>query len=196
MEALASGAGDPVALAAATVSFLGDVRKGFSPSAFGDDLEREAREGCTAKRLHKPATIQSLARFLVDEPDHHGVAKVFRRVAELKGTDPRFAAIETDCRREFLDAVRLGDFETPDAGLAEITSRRTNSRPKPPEKAISIIHKAKGLECRQRNRNALRRQNLRGQGGRLLSPLCRTEQGEVSFDAGLSRDHPSPLFII
>jgi hypothetical protein len=34
-----------------------------------------------------------------------------------------------------------------DAGLAEITHRRTYSRPKPPEKAISIIHKAKGLEC-------------------------------------------------
>ena len=68
-------------------------------------------------------------------------------MAELKGTDPKFAAIETDCRSEFWDAVRLGDLETPDAGLAEITSRRTNSRPKPPEKAISIIHKAKGLEC-------------------------------------------------
>jgi hypothetical protein len=102
---------------------------------------------CTAKRSGKPATIQGLARFLVDEPDHHGVAKVLRRMAELKETDPKFAAIEMDCRKEFWDVVRLGHFETPDAGLAEITNRRTNSRPKPPEKAISTIHKAKGLEC-------------------------------------------------
>ena len=43
--------------------------------------------------------------------------------------------------------VHLGDFETADVGLAEITHRRTYSRPKPPERAISIIHKAKGLEC-------------------------------------------------
>jgi len=31
--------------------------------------------------------------------------------------------------------------------LAEITHRRTLFAPKPPEKAISTIHKAKGLEC-------------------------------------------------
>jgi len=147
VEALADGAGDPAAIAAAVVSFLGHVGKGFSPSAFGDDFETEAREGCTAKRSGKPATIQGLARFLVDEPDHHGVAKVLRRIAELKESDPKFSAIETDCLKEFWDAVRLGDYETPNAGLAEITNRRTNSRPKPPEKAISIIHKAKGLEC-------------------------------------------------
>jgi UvrD-like helicase C-terminal domain/UvrD/REP helicase N-terminal domain len=147
VEALTSGAGDAAALAAAVVSFLGQVGIGFSPSAFGNDFEREAREGCTAKRSGKRATIQSLARFLVYEPDHHGVAKVLLGIAELKKTDPRFGAIETDCHKEFWEAVRLGDFETPDAGVAEITNRRTNSQPKPPEKAISIIHKAKGLEC-------------------------------------------------
>jgi DNA helicase-2/ATP-dependent DNA helicase PcrA len=52
-----------------------------------------------------------------------------------------------DCHKEFWDAVHLGDFETADTGLAEITHRRTYSRPMPPEKAISTIHKAKGLEC-------------------------------------------------
>ena len=34
-----------------------------------------------------------------------------------------------------------------DIGLAEITHRRTYARPKPPDRAISTIHKAKGLEC-------------------------------------------------
>jgi len=32
-------------------------------------------------------------------------------------------------------------------GFAEITHRRVYSRPKPQERAISTIHKAKGLEC-------------------------------------------------
>jgi len=52
-----------------------------------------------------------------------------------------------DCYSEFRDAIRLGAFETPDAGLEEIIHRRTYSRPKPPPRAISIIYTAKGLEC-------------------------------------------------
>jgi DNA helicase-2/ATP-dependent DNA helicase PcrA len=147
VDALNTGVGDRVALAAAVVTFMGDVGKGFSASAFGNTFEQEAREGCTGKRRGKPATIQELARFLVADPDHRGVANILRRLSELKDTDINFAGIETDCHREFWDAVHLGDFDTAEAGLAEITHRRTYSHPKPPEKAISTIHKAKGLEC-------------------------------------------------
>jgi DNA helicase-2/ATP-dependent DNA helicase PcrA len=68
-------------------------------------------------------------------------------VAELKAADSDFSDVEIDNYREFHDAIRLGEFETPDIGLAAITHRRTYSRPKPPAKAISTIHKAKGLEC-------------------------------------------------
>jgi DNA helicase-2/ATP-dependent DNA helicase PcrA len=72
---------------------------------------------------------------------------MLRRLLELRTEDERFADIEIDCRSEFRDAIRLGSFEAADVGLAEITHQRTYSRPKPPEKAISTIHKAKGLEC-------------------------------------------------
>jgi DNA helicase-2/ATP-dependent DNA helicase PcrA len=98
-------------------------------------------------RKGKPARIQELARLLLAEPDHRGVAKMLRRLSELKVSDPVFADVEVDCHREFWDAIRLGDFETVDVALAEITHRRTYARPKPPSKAISTIHKAKGLEC-------------------------------------------------
>jgi len=81
------------------------------------------------------------------EPDHRGVAKLLARLAELKQGDADFADIEIDHSREFWEAVRLGNFEDLDAGLAEITHRRTYGRPKPPDAAISTIHKAKGLEC-------------------------------------------------
>jgi DNA helicase-2/ATP-dependent DNA helicase PcrA len=43
--------------------------------------------------------------------------------------------------------VRLGGHADPDEGFAEITHHRTHARPTPPPKAISTIHKAKGLEC-------------------------------------------------
>ena len=126
---------------------MGDVGKGFSPSAFGNRFEKEVRDGCTGNCRGKPATIQELARFLVNEPNHCGVAKMLRRLSELATTDSNFADVKIDCRKEFWEATRLGDFDTADNGFAEITHRRIYSRPKPPDKAISTIHKAKGLEC-------------------------------------------------
>jgi UvrD-like helicase C-terminal domain/UvrD/REP helicase N-terminal domain len=196
VDALASGAGAPAALAAAVVSFLDDVGKGFSPSAFGNAFETEARERCTAKRSGKPATMQGLARFLVDEPDHHGVAKVLRRMAELKDTDPKFAGVETDCRKEFWDAVRLGDFDTPDAGLAEITNRRTNSRPKPPDKAISIIHKAKGLECESVIVMPCDANTFRDKPDSRCLLYVALSRAKSRLMLVVSRDNLSPLFVI
>ncbi|MDP9177062.1 MAG: ATP-binding domain-containing protein [Gemmatimonadota bacterium] len=138
--------GDAVALAEATVTFMSETGKGFSASAYGNMLQQEAREGCTSRRRGKPARIQELARLLIAEPDHHGVAKMLHRISELRGSDKDLADIKVDCQREFSEAVWLGDFDTVEAGLHEIAHRRTYSRPKPPTKAISTIHKAKGLE--------------------------------------------------
>jgi DNA helicase-2/ATP-dependent DNA helicase PcrA len=147
VDAVTAGAGDCPKLAAAVVTFMNDIGKGFSASAFGDRFEKEVREGCTATSRGKPATIQELGRYLLAEPDHRGVAKLLTRVAELKRCDANFGDIEMDYSREFWEAVRLGSFEDLDAGLAEITHRRTYGRLMPPEAAISTIHKAKGLEC-------------------------------------------------
>lgn len=147
VDAITAGQGDCAALAAAVVAFMGDVGKGFSPSAFGNRFEKEVREGCTGNCCGKPATIQQLARFLVVEPNQCGVAKMLRRLSELAAADSSFTDVKIDCRKEFWEATRLGDFDTPENGFAEITHRRIYSRPKPPEKAISTIHKSKGLEC-------------------------------------------------
>jgi hypothetical protein len=147
VDALASAQSDPTAIAAATVAFLGEVCKGFSPTAFGDRFKQEVRDGCARPCRGKPAEIQNLARFLVNEPNHCGVAKVLRRLSELASNDPHFTDVKIDCHREFWEAGCLGDFENAEAGLAEIAHRRTYSRPKPPNRAISSIHKAKGLEC-------------------------------------------------
>jgi len=147
VDKIASANGDRAALAAAVVEFIDCVGKGFSPSAFGNRFEQEAREGCAKTCRGKPATLQALARFLMEENDHRGVAKMLRRLWELKEADGDFADVEVDCHKEFWDAVKLGDFLSIQDGLAEIAHRRTYSRPKPPDAAISIIHKAKGLEC-------------------------------------------------
>ncbi|GGA38242.1 ATP-binding domain-containing protein [Sphingomonas psychrolutea] len=73
---------------------------------------------------------------------------MLRHLAELKGSDIGVSDVAFDHHSEYWDTVRLGNFDDLEAGLAEITDRRTYSRPSPPAKAISTIHKAKGLECR------------------------------------------------
>ena len=139
--------GDASVLAEAVVTFMNEVGIGFSPSAFGNRFREEVREGCTAKRRGKPAKIQELARLIVDQPDHQGVGKTLRRIAELNDSDRDFRGIRIDCQKEFWDGVRLGEFESVETAIAELTNRRVYSRPKPPDKAISTIHTAKGLEC-------------------------------------------------
>lgn len=147
VNAIASAQRDRTAVAAAIITFMGDVGKGFSRSAFGDRFEREVREGCKRMCRDKPRTIQELASLVVAEPNHIGVAKMLRRVSDLATADPNFRDIKIDCGREFWEAIQLGNFDCVESGLTEITHRRAYSRPKPPEKAISTIHKAKGLEC-------------------------------------------------
>ncbi len=147
VDAITASRGDCPALAAAVVTFMNDIGKGFSPSAFGDRFEKEVRERCSARSRGKPATIQELGRFLLAEPNHRGIAKLLARLAELKQGDADFSDIEVDHSREFWEAIQLVNFDDLDTGLAEITHRRTYGRPKPPDAAISTIHKAKGLEC-------------------------------------------------
>ena len=98
-------------------------------------------------RSRKPAKIQTLGRVLLEEPNHKGVARFLVSIEALARTDPDFDAVELDCHREFWDAVRLGEFERPSEGFAEISRRRSSVRQSVPAKALSTIHKAKGLEC-------------------------------------------------
>ena len=100
----------PEFIAAGIVTFMGAVSTGFSPTAFGDRFQREVRGRCTSRATGKPATLQGLARLVIDEPNHHGVAKMLKRLHELVQTDPAFKDIKFDCHKEFWDAVRLARF--------------------------------------------------------------------------------------
>jgi DNA helicase-2/ATP-dependent DNA helicase PcrA len=146
-EAMKAAGDDCGGLGHAIVMFMGRIGVGFSPSAFGDAFEREVQERCARHRRGKPAKLQELARLLLTQPDHQGVSQVLRRIGVLVGTDADFSGARVDCRREFWDAVHLGDSATIDEGVAAITHRRNYTRPKPPSKAVSTVHKAKGIEC-------------------------------------------------
>jgi DNA helicase-2/ATP-dependent DNA helicase PcrA len=148
VNSISNNEGDPEAIAKVAGEFVRNIGKGFSAAAFCDRFVQEARERCPKGRTGKKlALIQELARPIVDEPNHRGVSKMLYRLNQLTKTNSVFSDVKIDCSKEFWDAIHLGKFENIDTGLAEITHRRTYTRPKPPEKAISTIHKAKGLEC-------------------------------------------------
>jgi len=139
--------GKSPSLAQAVVTFLNNVATGFTPTAYGNILCDEVCAGCVIKRRGKPATLQELGRIILDHPDHKGVSKMLSRLFELKSTDPAFKSVKIDYYREFWDAIRIGKFDKPDEGFAEISRRRCYTQTSPPAKAISTVHKAKGLEC-------------------------------------------------
>ena len=72
---------------------------------------------------------------------------MLHRLSELINSIPAFNTVKLDYYSEFWDAVRLGQFDDPNLGFAQISFRRNYSRSTVPTKAISTIHKAKGLEC-------------------------------------------------
>lgn len=140
--------GSPEALAEGLVAFISSVAVGFSDASHGRRLLEEVRNGATRPTTGKPANIQAIARCLLADPSHMGLAAaldLIRVLIESKGAG--FDLVKLDLRAEFKDAIRLGQFAAPDEGLAEISRRRSYSRPSPPKSCLSSIHKAKGLEC-------------------------------------------------
>ena len=146
-EAMKESVGDPSALCRSVVDFLQDVAVGFSPSAYGIRLISEVKSGCSKATRGKPEKLQELGRLLLAEPDHRGVARLLRDLWSRTRQDPAFKDVQVDYPAEYWDAVRLGGFRDVDEGLSELAHRRANVRRPLPSRAISTVHKAKGLEC-------------------------------------------------
>jgi DNA helicase-2/ATP-dependent DNA helicase PcrA len=106
------------------------------------------RQGATRPTTGKPANIQAIARQLIADPSHAGVAAALGLVRGfVDGKAAGFDTVKIDLRSEFMDAARIGEFAGPDEAFAEIARRRSYARPSPPKRVLSSIHKAKGLEC-------------------------------------------------
>jgi molybdopterin converting factor small subunit len=188
-------AGDAVSIAEGAVKFLNHVATGFSISAYGDTLLTEVRSGCVSQRSGKPARLQALGRMILDQPDHRGVAKMLHRLGELMETDVAFKTVKLDYRREFWDAIRLGSFESPDEGFAEISRRRSYARPSPPDRAISTVHKAKGLQCSDVLIMPCDSSHFSdNQGARCLLYVAMS-RAKRSLTFVVSRQNPSPLVL-
>lgn len=188
--------GNAEALARGTLTFMGSVASGFSPTAFGNRFVLEAQQGCVKPCIGKPQHLQVMARHIVECPDHRGVARALDHLRGLTANEAAFADVRVHHSREFAEAILLGRFEDADDGFAEIARRRTHARPQLPMKAISTIHKAKGLEfenvmvlpCDAENFS-----NTKASRARLYVALSRATRSLMLI---VSKAKPSPLFNI
>jgi len=148
VQTLRDGRGNAEALAQGVIVFMGSVAVGFSPSSHGDRLLQEIRTRAARPTTGKPANIQAIARCLLNDPSHTGVSDALAKIiAFVKDAAAGFDTVKIDHSSELRDAVRIGQFADPDEGFSEVSRMRSYSRPSPPKKVISSIHKAKGLEC-------------------------------------------------
>ena len=138
----------------------------------------------------------AIARLILDQPGHKGVAKVLLRINELRESDPAFKAVKIDYHREFWDAVRLGQFDDADEGFAEISHRRIYSRPSLPDKAISTVHKAKGLECSDVLIMPCDAQHFGDSPAARCLLYVAMSRAKRSLTFVVSRQKPSPLFAL
>lgn len=140
--------GDAEGLAQGLIEFVSGVSVGFTQNSHGDRLLQEIREGCVRKTKGKPANIQAIARLLLANPSSKGVSEATGMIRDLvKAGGDGFSDVKIDRWAELRDAVRLGAFPDAEEGFAEMARRRSYSRPSPPPRTLSSIHKAKGLEC-------------------------------------------------
>ena len=145
----ADNRGNPKDIASAFIDFVQSVAVGFTDSGFANVFRREVEESCTVVRRHKSAKIQNIAKLIVESPDHRGVARALAALSKLLAGDSQFQDVRLDLSREFRESVRLSEYDSVEDGLSKLNLHRSLFRMPLPAKAISTVHKAKGLEREQ-----------------------------------------------
>ncbi len=153
--------GDPVALGQAMCVFLTSVGIGFAPAAFGNRLVQEIQQRCVKPARGRPAEIQSIAQRMLNQPSHIGVGQALDHINHLMRTSPNFEDARIDMRREFSEARRIQAYADVASVLAMQAHQRASRPVDMPAKAISTIHKSKGLETRNAILMPCERGNLR-----------------------------------
>ena len=188
--------GNAVEIGKLAVDFVSSVAVGFTASGYSRQLVEDIAQGCTKARTRKPATIQSLGRIILDEPTHRGIGKFLTTLRALTKEDAAFAAIRIDQSREFNDAAHLARFDDADEGLAEIARRRAHARAPIPAKAVSTIHKAKGLEFPHVVMAACDRSHFSDTKAARAKLYVGLSRATESLTLMVSHTNPTPLLLI
>ena len=95
-----------------------------------------------------PKELQRLARIILESPDHIGVSTFLKALHDLRKSHSAFKNIHLDYSHEFWDAVRLASHEDLEQGLGQVLAARVGRPHALPKRAISTVHKSKGLETK------------------------------------------------
>ena len=90
--------------------------------------------------------IVAIAQCILQSPDHGGVARALQRLMLASTPQGVLASIKVDHHRELREASQLDQFTDALHGQTELTRRRTHAGASMPNRVISTVHKAKGLE--------------------------------------------------
>lgn len=131
----------------AFVECLKGLLVGFSDNRYGNRLIQEVQTPTDNPRGNIPPQLKVMAEFIRAEPSHVGYSRAAEYLKELiiQNADG-FSQINIDYQRELDDLIKLKRYGDASLGFAEIAKRRSRSYPRPPRKALSTIHKSKGLE--------------------------------------------------
>jgi len=146
-QSCAENAGNALLLAGATCDFIHAVTTGFTADR-RQQLQREIFDGAQRARQGIPAEMQAIARCILEAPNHVGVARALQRLRLAATPQGALSSVKVDFHRELREASQLDQFTDPIQGQIELTRRRTSAGASMPNRAISTIHKAKGLERR------------------------------------------------
>ncbi|WP_179363920.1 UvrD-helicase domain-containing protein [Rhizobium sophoriradicis] len=182
-------------MADAFLAFVTATCKGFTGSGHGQRLREEVVDGCSKPRRGLPSHLQSLARTLLENPDHKGISIALLQLKGLIASKTAgFTAMSIDLKSEFHDAIKLGDFLTAKDGLAEINRRRTFSHPEPWKKSISTVHKSKGLECENALMMMCDRHSFSSTEYKRRLMYVGLSRAKKSLTLIVCRENPTPLF--
>ena len=96
VNVLRNESGDPEALAEGLINFVGGVAVGFSRASHGDRLLQEVRSGAVRPTTGKPANIQAIARRLLADPSHTGVAAALALIRkQIDGKEAGFDTVKS-----------------------------------------------------------------------------------------------------
>lgn len=197
MSCVRKHAGDADAIAEGFLTFVYATGTKLSSSSHGARLKTEVAQRCSKPARGMPAHLQTIARLLIAEPDHRGIARAAAHLIELVDRkEAGFREVEFDLKSEIRDAIRVGQFHSVDEGFAEITRRRTFSHPQPPRRGLSTIHKSKGLECDNALMLMCDRPSFSGTLYKRRLFYVGISRARKTLTLVLSRDNPTPLLTI
>lgn len=187
------GHGDAALMADAFRLFVQAIGTGFSDSGFAKRLMQEVAEEVAKPSRGKVLHIQKIANHILTTPTHVGIAAALTEFDQLRKNSAEFSGVYINHRREFWEAVKLGKFSDAELGFAEITSQRSFGNSSMPNKVISTIHKAKGLESDHVVVTAIDRGNFPDTEEKRCLLYVALSRSKHSVTIIASKNTPSPL---